>query len=176
MKLPAQLPDLPGWAWAGLGLAAAWVLLRPRDAAAAIAQGVVGTAAGLAEGTVKGLGAAVGIPDTDAANCQASLDAGDTWSASFYCPAGTFLRSLVKPKATAKAPAKSRVLTQQEKASMGGYETLDELQKRLQCELSGSALCGPSFESQSKDWSLDGWIEEKNSQNRTITPVGGLRG
>jgi hypothetical protein len=164
MKPPAQLPDLPGWAWAGLGLAAAWVLLRPKDAAAAIAQGVVGTAAGLAEGTVKGLGAAVGIPDTDAANCQASLAAGDTWAASFYCPAGTFLRNLVKPKAPTRKTA-SKVLTQQEK--QWDYVPLGE----TTCV---AGICGPSFENQSRSWSLEGWVQEKNGPR--LTPVAGIRG
>lgn len=164
MKPPVTLPDLPGWAWAGIGLAAVYFLLRPRDAAAATASFLVDTAGGVVEGTVKGLGSAVGIPDTDAANCQASLDAGDTWSASFYCPAGTFLGSLVKPKTSTSTP--SRVLTPQEKT--WDYQPFDST-----CI---AGICGPSFESQSKAWSLDLWIQEQNSQNRTITPVAGLRG
>ena len=47
-----------------------------------------------AEGIVIGVGEAVGIPETDTAKCQAAVDAGDWWNASFYCPAGTFLREV----------------------------------------------------------------------------------
>jgi len=46
-----------------------------------------------AEGVVIGLGESVGIPPTDAAKCEAYVASGDWWNASFYCPAGTFLKS-----------------------------------------------------------------------------------
>lgn len=44
-------------------------------------------------GLVVGVGKSVGIPETDATVCQQHLDAGDFWQASFYCPAGTFLKA-----------------------------------------------------------------------------------
>lgn len=45
-----------------------------------------------ATGAVIAVGESVGIPATDAAKCQEYVDAGDWWRASFYCPAGTFLK------------------------------------------------------------------------------------
>lgn len=58
----------------------------------------VGSAAGGiivegATGLVIGVGKSVGIPETDAALCESHLAAGDYWQASFYCPAGTFLKA-----------------------------------------------------------------------------------
>lgn len=46
-----------------------------------------------AEGTVIGIGEAVGIPQTDAQLCEQYVNAGNWGQASFYCPAGTFLKS-----------------------------------------------------------------------------------
>ncbi|MGH7886254.1 MAG: hypothetical protein ACREPG_00185 [Candidatus Binatia bacterium] len=45
-----------------------------------------------ATGAVIAIGESVGIPATDAAKCKEYVDAGDFWQASFYCPAGTFLK------------------------------------------------------------------------------------
>lgn len=61
--------------------------------AAGAAEAVGGVVVNAATGTVVGVARSVGVPDTDAAKCQAALDAGDMWDASFYCPAGTFLQS-----------------------------------------------------------------------------------
>lgn len=45
------------------------------------------------EGVVIGIGEAVGIPQTDATLCEQAIAEGRYWDASFYCPAGTFLKS-----------------------------------------------------------------------------------
>jgi hypothetical protein len=67
------------------------------EAATSIAQGIAETAGnivvGVGTGTVIGIGKAVGVPETDAAMCQAAIDAGEFWRASAYCPAGTFLQN-----------------------------------------------------------------------------------
>lgn len=83
----------------GLGAAALFVMF-PGFFARLLAKTAVttGVEAGkvvvqTAEGAVIGIGEAVGIPQTDADQCAAYVAAGDWWNASFYCPAGTFLKS-----------------------------------------------------------------------------------
>jgi len=86
----------------GLGLLA-FIVFR-RDIAGIIGGSVQSVAEGAGEiagsivvgagtGVVLGVARSVGIPDTEADKCQAALDAGEMWTASFYCPAGTFLQS-----------------------------------------------------------------------------------
>lgn len=62
-----------------------------KGAGQAIGGAVVDLADGVVTGTVKGVGGVLGIPDTDATKCAAAKAAGNTWEASFYCPAGEFL-------------------------------------------------------------------------------------
>lgn len=63
-------------------------------AAAAAGEAVGQAAVNVAAGTVVGAGQAVGIPKTDNTKCNAAIAAGNTMDASFYCPAGTFIRYL----------------------------------------------------------------------------------
>lgn len=81
----------------GLGLLAAagalWYLTRTGNAAK-IGAGVVGAVADAGAGMVRGLGAVVGIPDTNATKCQQDMAAGRYWDASFSCPAGTYIAGL----------------------------------------------------------------------------------
>lgn len=83
------------WLWIAGGVAALWLLgptlipILTRSGARAAGTIVVEGATGI----VIGVGEAVGIPETDAAKCEASIAAGDYWDASFYCPAGTFLKA-----------------------------------------------------------------------------------
>lgn len=44
-------------------------------------------------GAVIGLGEVVGIPETNQDQCSIDLANGDTWAASFSCPASRFLKS-----------------------------------------------------------------------------------
>lgn len=81
-----------------LGAGAWWLYSRTNTAAVgnlaeSAARGLVGAVEGAAVGTVKGIGAAVGIPDTNKTNCQADVAAGRWWDASFSCPAGTFINT-----------------------------------------------------------------------------------
>lgn len=68
-------PQLAGW-------------LTRRTAAAAGGIVVQGT-----QGAVLGIAESLGIPDTSVSKCSQYLQAGDYWNASFYCPAGAFLKS-----------------------------------------------------------------------------------
>lgn len=43
-------------------------------------------------------GTFVGIPETSVSQCERDMAAGDTWAASFSCPAGTWLKYLTTPK------------------------------------------------------------------------------
>lgn len=67
------------------------------ELATGIAEGVAQTAAsvvvGVGTGAVVGIGKAVGIPETDATECERAIAAGEFWRASAYCPAGTFLQN-----------------------------------------------------------------------------------
>jgi hypothetical protein len=56
-----------------------------------VARSAVTAAEGAAVGTVKGIGAAVGIPDTNATQCTAAKAAGNVLDASKYCKAADFL-------------------------------------------------------------------------------------
>lgn len=60
----------------------------------AAGRAVAGVAGDVAAGAVKGVGEAVGIPDTNADQCSADIAAGRTWDASFSCPAKRFLGSV----------------------------------------------------------------------------------
>ena len=82
----------------GLGLVAVVVLYFIGRNAAKITAGaagaVVNAAGGVVTGTVKTIGANVGIPDTNDNLCQQDLANGRYWSASFNCPASDFLKGI----------------------------------------------------------------------------------
>lgn len=48
-----------------------------------------------ASGVVLGIGDALGVPRTDMTECERAIAEGRTLDASFACPAGTFVGSLV---------------------------------------------------------------------------------
>lgn len=62
-----------------------------REAGSAVGGGVLGAGVGV----VEGIGQAMGIPRTDATQCEQLLAAGDYWNASFACPASDFIRGAV---------------------------------------------------------------------------------
>ena len=85
----------------GLGLVAlaavAWIGKKAAEkGAAGIGQAAGGAAVDLIDGAVGGtverIGGLVGIPATSPDACAAAKAAGDTWEASFACPAGDFLK------------------------------------------------------------------------------------
>lgn len=63
------------------------------NAAESLASGAIRAVEGAAVGTVKGIGQAVGVPDTNRTACEADIAAGRWWDASFSCPAGTFINT-----------------------------------------------------------------------------------
>lgn len=86
-------------AWRAIAAAVEELKKKGPGGVAAAAVSAVGDAAA---GAVKGVSSLVGIPDTDAQKCAAAKAAGDTWSASFYCPAGDWLTYVVSPSASAQ--------------------------------------------------------------------------
>lgn len=63
--------------------------------AAGAASALVGAVGDAASGAVLGIGDVLGVPRTDMTECERALAEGRTWDASFACPAGTFISSLV---------------------------------------------------------------------------------
>lgn len=59
----------------------------PGRVGANIGRGAVNAGAGV----IQGIGDAVGIPRTNPSQCEADIQAGRWWDASFSCPAGTFV-------------------------------------------------------------------------------------
>lgn len=84
----------PAWLIAG-GIAAAALAFVALRNAGAIGRNLGGAAVdmvdGVVSGVVVGIGERVGVPATDATACAAAQAAGDTWEASFACPASDFL-------------------------------------------------------------------------------------
>lgn len=80
---------------AGVAAAAALYLVskkKPGERLAnTIGRELVGGLGNAATGAVVGLGEFVGIPATNASQCDKDLAAGDTWASSFSCPAGRFV-------------------------------------------------------------------------------------
>lgn len=80
---------------AGAGMLAYYVARKGVGGAAAAAGEI---AVDAAKGLVIGVGKGVGIPETNMDACTRAIHEGRTWDASFACPAGTFLKSLVGVK------------------------------------------------------------------------------
>lgn len=74
-----------------LGAGAVLYLATRPGAAASLGTGAVNAVADLGGGVVLGVGDVVGLPRTDTDQCSRDLAAGNTWDASFSCPAGRFI-------------------------------------------------------------------------------------
>ena len=82
---------------AGGAVAAAllWSMSRgAQQTGQAIGGAAVDLVNGVLSGAVVGVSQAVGIPPTNRSQCEIDKANGDTWKASFSCPAGEFLRYL----------------------------------------------------------------------------------
>lgn len=92
-----KLPALPWWAYAAAGAVLLVVVNRATGGAAARGLGAaVGQAIpDAAAGVVLGLGDGLGVPRTDESECERAIREGRTWDASFACPAGRFIGSLL---------------------------------------------------------------------------------
>ncbi|MRR51281.1 MAG: hypothetical protein EG825_10260 [Rhodocyclaceae bacterium] len=79
----------------GGGLIAAavalWIASNPSGAGRAVGAAAVDAVNGVVTGTVESVGELVGVPVTSPDKCAAAKAAGDTWEASFACPASEFL-------------------------------------------------------------------------------------
>lgn len=95
MKIPA-LAELETGVVIALAVGAAVAVFLFVRNARTVARGVVNGAASLAgdvaAGAIEGVGEQVGVPRTDVDKCAAAKAAGNSWDASFYCPAGDFLK------------------------------------------------------------------------------------
>lgn len=100
--------NLPSWVYLAAGgvvagLAAYAILRGPGGVAEDVTSGAgktvggalkgTGTAVGsVIEGAVVGIGNVAGIMETNKAQCEKDKAAGNTWAASFSCPAGDFIK------------------------------------------------------------------------------------
>lgn len=79
---------------AGVGLLAAFAWMARNGATGAgqaAGAAVVDLADGVLTGAVVGAGSLAGIPATNLTQCQKDKAAGNTWDASFSCPAKEFI-------------------------------------------------------------------------------------
>jgi hypothetical protein len=85
--------------YGGAALLVVVVLLVMRRGAGSlpeqVGRGLAAAAGDAGVGVIKGIGEAVGIPDTDPLKCARALAEGRMWDASFDCPAADFFRGLV---------------------------------------------------------------------------------
>lgn len=76
-----------------LGAGLVWLMARGITGTAGdLSRGAVNAVDGAAAGVARGIGDMIGLPDTDAGKCALAKAEGRTWDASFYCPAGDFIR------------------------------------------------------------------------------------
>jgi hypothetical protein len=97
MSAAANMPPVAVAAGGAAVLALAWVYLNKRQGqslAGAAGSAAVEAVADAGAGAVIGLGEVFGIPATEASQCERDRAAGDTWAASFSCPASTFIKDL----------------------------------------------------------------------------------
>lgn len=120
----------------GAGLLGLVAYNAAKKAAGAVAEGVatVARAADTAvSAPVLSAGDALGLPRTNATECEKAMAEGRTWDASFACPAGDFLAYLAKGKPAAAAPAAAAAapevasalppgVTFEQAAKPGGYD------------------------------------------------------
>ena len=79
-------------AGAAVATALVWAMSKgAKGAGVAIGSAAVDAVDGLMSGAVVSIGQVAGIPDTNKTECQKAKDAGDSWGASFACPAGEFI-------------------------------------------------------------------------------------
>lgn len=79
-------------------------------AAAGAVSAALGVANNVAAGTVKGIGSVFGIPDTNMSQCQIDQANGDTWAASFSCPAGQWLSGVANAFSFTPVPSPADVM------------------------------------------------------------------
>jgi len=93
-----NLPNIPTAyivAGAAVGVALLWAMSRgATQTGQAVGGAAVDMVNGVLGGVAMGAGQIVGIPPTNRTQCQIDQANGNTWRASFSCPAGEFLSYL----------------------------------------------------------------------------------
>jgi len=75
-------------------IAAIGVLWLLNGGARKTAAAVANVPGQVVAGAVEGIGESIGVPPTNATECQRALRDGRLWDASFACPAGTFIKGI----------------------------------------------------------------------------------
>jgi len=112
----------------------------------AVAGAAVGVADGVVTGAVKAVGGAVGVPDTNVTQCQRDIAAGNTWGASFSCPAKDFLTYVATGKAP-DAPAAVKAYQTAGAAGATGAGSVPDWLNDWQTQLPSSGAAPGSFDS-----------------------------
>lgn len=114
----------------------------------AVAGAAVDAATGVVSGTVKAIGGAVGVPETSKTQCQRDIENGDTWGASFSCPAGDFMRYVATGKGPQDATAaEAKKYEAAGAASSSGAGSVPDWLNDWQAQLSNTGPSAGSFDS-----------------------------
>lgn len=90
-----KVPTVYLIAGGAVAAALAWVAIQgARGTGAAIGAAAVDMVDGAIGGAVVGAGSLIGIPATNRTQCEIDRANGDTWAASFSCPAKDFISYL----------------------------------------------------------------------------------
>jgi hypothetical protein len=88
-----RIPNVYLIAGGAVAVALLWAMSRgAQQTGQAIGGAAVDLVNGVVGGAVVGVGQIAGIPATNRTQCEIDKANGDTWRASFSCPAGEFLR------------------------------------------------------------------------------------
>jgi hypothetical protein len=191
---------IPGWAWGAAGAAVVAfsiyaVARKPKtradgkeiSMAEEIGGGLVTTAVDVVDGVVsavvKGIGAVIGVPDTDAELCEKAKREGELTAASFYCPASDFFGHVFSGTKPAAKPATKPATKPAGSGTAYPSNRPGVITESGDCGITG-LLCGPSFESDSRSWASELAIWQTPTTDATsgilrpisITPIAGLRG
>lgn len=90
------LKNVEGTLLIGLGLAVLAFLIWPKSIARGAAKTAIDFASGVAEGTIVGIGEAIGVPATDPQKCAKARESGTLWDVSLYCPMKSYLAEVSK--------------------------------------------------------------------------------
>ncbi|MFL6675887.1 MAG: hypothetical protein ACJ8LG_21670 [Massilia sp.] len=94
MKLSSAFPMKAALAVAVLAAVGVFFYVRNKGVTG-VAADVTGAVLDTGAGVAIGIGDAIGIPRTNESECEKAIREGRTLDASFACPAGTFIKSLL---------------------------------------------------------------------------------
>ncbi|MBS4097814.1 MAG: hypothetical protein KGZ83_13365 [Sulfuricella sp.] len=90
-NLIGAISKIPAWVWVIGAVGIVLVVVNSKKVGETAAKTAVGGVDGMISGTVKGLGAMIGIPETDKERCRAAKAAGKFWKSTAYCSAGDLI-------------------------------------------------------------------------------------